>query len=108
MPGGSTWRGPPGCVPSMNHSVRVSRVHGPGAPPDQASIVALTTPGGGDGKLATGQVRDSSRRNDDQMRPGPSAATIEKSSALGAEWSLLPVQTDATICGAPGSAGGAR
>jgi len=30
----------------MNHSVIVARVHGPGLPPDQRSIVARTTPFG--------------------------------------------------------------
>jgi hypothetical protein len=38
----------------MNHAVVRARVHGPGLPPDQASIVAVTTPLG-DLKFVTGQ-----------------------------------------------------
>src|SRR3954452_22410218 len=82
-PGSSIAPGEPGCVPSMKYSVRVSRVQGPGAPPDQASIVDATTPAGGPGNCATGQPRESSRRNDDHTRPGPSAATIETSPPSG-------------------------
>jgi hypothetical protein len=53
-PFGSIWSGPPGCVPSMNHDVVTARVHGPGAPPVHASMVALTTPFGAL-NLASGQ-----------------------------------------------------
>jgi hypothetical protein len=38
----------------MNHSVVVSRVHGPGLPPVHASILARTTPPGRENEV-TGQ-----------------------------------------------------
>ena len=52
----------PGCVPAMNHSVVVSRVHGPGLPPVHASIVAWTTPFGRE-NVAIGCFAVSSRTN---------------------------------------------
>jgi hypothetical protein len=45
----------PGCVPAMNQAVVLALVHGPGLPPVQASMVALTRPDFGRVKFVTGQ-----------------------------------------------------
>src|SRR3954468_5928503 len=92
-------RVPAAGVRGIKTAVLVSRAPGPGAPPDHASIVDETMPAGGAGNWATGQPRESSRRKDDQTRPGPSAATIETSPPSGGLWSELPIHTDATMCG---------
>ena len=55
-PSSSTAPRRPGCVPAMNHSLTVSRVHGPGRPPVHASI-RLETTSSGRLNVVTGQSR---------------------------------------------------
>ena len=62
-PASSTSRLPPGCVPARNSSRVVSRVHGPGLPPDHASMRAVTMPLGSRNR-ATGSPFVSWRTND--------------------------------------------
>jgi len=90
----------------MNHSLVVSRVHGPGAPPVQASIRARTMPVGRL-KLATGIFAVRSRMNACQS----GAAAVREIAGFfecGFEWSLLPIQIPVAMAGARRSVGGAR
>ena len=97
---------PAGC-PSMNHSVTVSRVHGPGAPPVHASIRGL------DDALRRAERRDRLLRASGRGRTPATAAPRRSarsraSRERGFEWSLLPIQSPTAIAGAFGSFGGAR
>src|SRR6185503_20191580 len=104
-PGSSTAFRPPGWVPLMNHSTFVSRVHGPGAPPVHASILARTTPLGGL-NVASGCFEVRSRTNACQS----GAAAVNEVAGFfdfGFEWSLLPIHSPTAYAGAAPSFGGA-
>ena len=91
----------------MNHSRTVCLVHGPGAPPDQASIVAWTTPFGGL-KSLTGAWFVRSRTKACQSGAGPVREIGGSPLARGYEWSELPIQTPTATAGRLLSAGRAR
>jgi hypothetical protein len=90
----------------MNSSARVSRVHGPGDPPDHASIRDWTTLSG---RLncATGQSFDRSRTN---ARHSGAAAVRDVAGFFdfGFEWSLLPIQIPTARPGTPSLPGGRK
>ena len=90
----------------MNHSRVVARVHEPGRPPVQRSIVARTTPFGGLNE-AIGRPLEYSRMNACQTWPAV-VKEVACTLASGAEWSLLPIHTPTARAAASGSAGGAR
>ena len=95
-----------GCVPRTKNSLRVSRVHGPGFPPDQASIVAVTTLLGR-WNLAIGHFFEYSSTN--ACHSGAAALIdVAGSRERGSEWSLLPIQIPTTSPGLSLSFGGAR
>src|SRR5215211_124749 len=90
----------------MNHSLTVSRVHGPGLPPDHLSAVAWTTPSGGS-KSASGMSVLYSRRNACHTWPAV-VRDVAWMRVCGAEWSLFPIHTPTATAGASMSSGGAR
>jgi hypothetical protein len=90
----------------MKSSLTVSLVHGPGRPPDHASIVADTMFFGA-WKSATGSFAETSRTN--ACQSGAAAVSeIAGFRARGLEWSLLPIHTPTASAGAFGSSGGPR